>query len=95
MPANTPVFVIARDPNAPSPPIAVVRRELGEFPGSVAITDRDSMIPGRVVSGFETLEIIARVSVSGQPIQSSGDWFGDATAAPGEAVDVEISQQVP
>ena len=95
LPASTPVFVIARDPNAPSPPIAVVRRELGQLPGTVAITDGDAMIPGRVVSGFETLEIVARVSASGQPIQSSGDWFGSATASPGEAVDVEISQQVP
>ncbi len=95
LPPTTPVFVIARDPNAPSPPIAVVRRNLGDLPGTVAISDGDAMIPGRVVSGFESLEIVARVSVSGQPIQSSGDWFGTTTATPGEAVDVEISQQVP
>ncbi|MEM9333975.1 MAG: tetratricopeptide repeat protein [Pseudomonadota bacterium] len=95
LPANTPVFIIARDPNAPSPPIAVVRRELAELPGTVAITDADAMIPGRVASGFATLEIVARVSVTGQPIQNSGDWFGTVTAAPGDTVDVEISQQVP
>ncbi|MEM6513867.1 MAG: hypothetical protein AAF660_12700 [Pseudomonadota bacterium] len=93
--ASTPVFVIARDPNAPSPPIAVVRRTLADLPGSVALTDDDAMIPGRVISGFESVEIVARVSMTGQPIQSSGDWFGTANASPGETVDVEISQQVP
>ena len=77
--ANLPdstVFIIARDPNQPSPPIAVLRRRLTELPSSVSISDADAMIPGRVPSAFPQLEIVARVSLSGQPAAQPGDWFG-------------------
>ena len=33
------VFIIARDPNQPSPPIAAVRRRLSELPMEVALSD--------------------------------------------------------
>ena len=59
------VFIIARDPEQPSPPIAAVRRRLSELPADVAISDSDAMIPGRVPSAFSRLEIIARISISG------------------------------
>lgn len=91
------VFIIARDPAQPSPPIAAVRRRLSELPLVVALSDSDAMIPGRVPSGFDRLEIIARVSLSGQPIASSGDWFGQQiidTAAT-DRVQLIIDQQVP
>jgi len=55
------------------------------------------MIPGRVPSGFDRLEIIARVSLSGQPIASSGDWFGQQIidTAASDSVQLVIDQQVP
>ena len=91
------VFIIARDPAQPSPPIAAVRRRAAELPFDVAIGDSDAMIPGRVPSGFTQLEIVARVSMSGQPLAQSGDWFGQqtiSTAEPGE-VAIIIDEQVP
>jgi hypothetical protein len=55
------------------------------------------MIAGRVPSGFAQLEIIARVSLTGQPVAQPGDWFGqqivDTTAT--ETVQIIIDQQVP
>ncbi|MFT5500047.1 MAG: cytochrome c-type biogenesis protein CcmH [Woeseiaceae bacterium] len=95
--ADTTVFIIARDPNQPSPPIAAVRRRLSELPTQVTLSDSDAMIPGRVPSAFSTLEIVARISVSGQPIAQPGDWFGQeivdsSTAGP---VQISIDQQVP
>jgi cytochrome c-type biogenesis protein CcmH len=98
--ANLPdstVFVIVRDPMQPSPPIAAVRRRLAELPTVVTIGDSDAMIPGRVPSGFERLEVIARVSLAGQPVAATGDWFGQAiieTANSGN-VKITIDQQVP
>jgi cytochrome c-type biogenesis protein CcmH len=91
------VFVIARDPNQPSPPVAAVRRRLSELPAVVPIGDSDAMIPGRVPSGFASLEIIARVSLTGEPIAQSGDWFGQQIVEPasGAPVEVVINQQVP
>lgn len=94
---NTTVFVIARDPAQPSPPIAAVRRQLSELPATVSISDSDAMIPGRVLSGFQDLEIVARVSLSGQPIAASGDWFGQQVinSSSDRSIDITIDQQVP
>lgn len=94
---DTTVFVIARDPNQPSPPIAAVRRRLSELPAEVTLTDADAMIPGRVPSAFGKLEIIARVSLSGQPIAQSGDWFGQQVVDTemSNTVEISINQQVP
>jgi cytochrome c-type biogenesis protein CcmH len=98
--ANLPdatVFIIARDPNQPSPPIAAVRRRLSELPATVGIGDADAMIPGRVPSGFDTLEIVARVSLSGQPVAQPGDWYGQmqVNTTSVDAVSIVIDQQVP
>jgi len=63
----------------------------------VDISDSDAMIPGRVPSGFARLEIIARVSLAGQPVAASGDWFGDAVIETADSTEVQITidQQVP
>ena len=96
LPAAT-VFIIARDPAQPSPPIAVVRRRVSGLPADVAIGDSDAMIPGRLPSGFSQLEIVARVSMSGQPIAQAGDWFGQQTLSLTESAEVAIviDEQVP
>jgi len=96
LPEST-VFIIARDPNQPSPPIAAVRRRLSELPATVAIGDADAMIPGRVPSGFDSLEIVARVSISGQPVAQAGDWFGQrqVEADSNGTVEIVIDRQVP
>ena len=94
---NAVVFIIARDPAAPVPPIAVARRQLAELPAVVHLGDRESMVPGRELSGFAEFEIVARVSLSGQPGQQSGDWFGSVIVKPAESatVNLVISEQVP
>ena len=95
--ADSTVFIIARDPAQPSPPIAALRRRADELPAYVAIGDSNAMVPGRLPSGFAQLEIIARVSMSGQPVAQSGDWFGQQTISTTESSEIAISinQQVP
>ena len=88
------VYIIARDPAQPSPPIAAVRRKASELPMTVALGDADSMIPGRLLSSFENLEIVARASLSGQPLEQSGDWYGRQTTAAGGTVQIRIEQKV-
>ncbi|MGI9271403.1 MAG: tetratricopeptide repeat protein [Woeseiaceae bacterium] len=97
LPVEASVFVIARDPAQPSPPIAVTRRVLSELPATIELSDGDSMIPGRILSAFQDVEIVARVSVSGQPIAQSGDWFGAVVVKPAEnnRVSLLIDQQEP
>ena len=97
LPADAMVFVIARDPAQPSPPIAVTPHRLADLPLVVSLSDRNAMVPGRVLSGFAELEILARVSLSGQPMAQSGDWFGSLVIAPSDtnSVDLIIDQKVP
>ncbi len=91
------VFIIARDPDQPSPPLAAVRRRVSELPAAVPIGDSDAMIPGRVPSGYQRLEILARVSSTGQPVAQPGDWYGQQIVAPADsgAVNITIDRQVP
>jgi len=95
--ADTTVFVIVRDPAQPSPPIAVVRRQLVEFPTQVVFSDRDAMIPGRPLSAFANIEIVARVSLSGEPAAQAGDWFGSIVVDRRDAdtIELAIDQVVP
>jgi len=97
LPAEATVFVIARDPAQPMPPIAAARRRLSEFPLTVELGDRESMVPGRELSGFAEFELLARVSLTGQPSAQSGDWFGAVIVKPAEddSIELSIHQQVP
>jgi cytochrome c-type biogenesis protein CcmH len=91
------VFIIARDPAQPSPPIAATRRTVSELPARVSLGDADAMIPGRLLSAFDQVEIVARVSVSGGPIAQPGDWYGEHTISKPAAapIDIVIEKQVP
>jgi cytochrome c-type biogenesis protein CcmH len=91
------VFVIARDPAAPAPPIAVSRHSASELPALVSLTDAQSMVAGRDLSGFAEIELLARVSLSGSPAATSGDWFGSMIVRPAEeaSVSLTINQQIP
>jgi cytochrome c-type biogenesis protein CcmH len=94
---ETTVFVIVRDPAQPSPPIAVVRRQLADFPTQVVLSDRDAMIPGRPLSAFANIEIVARVSLSGEPAAQAGDWFGSLVVdrRTADTIELVIDQVVP
>ena len=91
------VFILARDPAAPSPPIAVTRVMLSQLPLQVDFSDSDSMMQGRTLSMFPEFELIARVAVSGQRTQQPGDWIGALQVRPADnkSVELTISEQVP
>jgi cytochrome c-type biogenesis protein CcmH len=95
--ADANVFLIARDPAQPSPPIAVSRLRLSELPKVVSMGDAQSMVQGRALSGFEEFELLARVSLSGSPAATSGDWFGSLIVRPADnnTVLLSIDRQVP
>lgn len=82
VPAGAPLFVLARS-SAGGPPLAAVRRGSGELPLSLTLTDADAMIQGTSLSQVEDLEIVARVSLTGRPVQSKGDLFGAVRYDPG------------
>ena len=97
MTADANVFLIARDPGQPSPPIAVSRLRVSELPTVVSLGDTQSMVEGRKLSGFEEFELLSRVSLSGSPAATTGDWFGSLIVRPADSntVFLSIDRQVP
>lgn len=71
-PATT-LFVIARIPGSPMP-TAVTRLTAGELPAEITLTDAMAMIPGTTLMALPNLELVARLSFSGQPTAQSGDY---------------------
>lgn len=97
VPSGASLFIFARNP-AGGPPVAVVRASAGALPGEFGLSDANAMIPGSSLASYETLSIVARVSSSGQPIEQSGDLFGEISYRPGQDLNVQalvIDQTVP
>lgn len=67
------VFVIARVPDGPPMPIAVRALDPAGLPEQLVLTDRDAMQPTRVLSAFQRVEVVARLSLSGDPKRQPGD----------------------
>lgn len=72
------LFVLARDPAAPGPPLAAQRHSSSELPLTVELTERDAMMPARSIANAARVEVVARLSQSGTPQARSGDFFGSA-----------------
>ena len=75
---GAPLFVFVRDPAQGGPPLAVKRLE-SHFPQDVALSPADSMVPGRVFSAGQSVQVVARIARSGSPVAASGDPFGEVT----------------
>lgn len=73
VPRNAVLFVIARNPQAPGPPLGVRRISNPVFPVSINLVDADSMIPALPVSGATSIQLLARLSLSGSPTKNAAD----------------------
>ena len=78
--AGTPVFIYARAPDSPGPPVAVMRTVTGSWPLHFKLDDSMAMMPGRKLSDFGTVTVEARISPSGDAIAKTGDLY--AASAP-------------
>lgn len=74
------VFIFARAISGPPMPLAAARHRVDELPITIVLDDSSAMIPGMQLSGFNQVEVVARISKSGQPIANSGDL--EAISAP-------------
>jgi cytochrome c-type biogenesis protein CcmH len=91
------LFIFARTPQG-GPPLAVIRQPASAIPGEFTLSDANAMTPGRSLADFDLLDIVARVSASGQPTAQPGDLFGELEFRPQQderAVDLLIDQVVP
>lgn len=73
-----PLFILARDPGAGGPPLAVQRHSSSDLPLTVELSERDAMIPARTIATVPKVLVVARVSRSGAPQEQSGDLYGEA-----------------
>jgi len=92
------LFLVAREPNRPGPPVAAVREHAAGLPMRLRITDADAMLPGRSLSALEQIQLVARIANGGDPIAQPGDLFGEAVlrmdAAQTETVVIVIDRTV-
>lgn len=82
VPESAVLYVIARDPAAPAPPLGVVRVPRPVFPVTVTLDDSNSMMPTRPVSGANQLEVLARLSLTGEPLPGADDPASEAVIVP-------------
>jgi cytochrome c-type biogenesis protein CcmH len=90
------LFIFARAPNERAP-VAVIRESVGGLPGRFSLSDGNVMIAGRSLTDFPELSLVARISLSGQPAEQSGDLFAEAVYRQGDdpMIALVIDQVVP
>lgn len=77
VPADTTLFVFAREAGNPNgPPLAVERLTAGDLPATLRLDDGDSMSPQMKISGAGQVLVTARLSRTGSVQASAGDWQG-------------------
>jgi cytochrome c-type biogenesis protein CcmH len=87
---GTPLFVSARQPGIPGPPLAAVRITSDALPTTVVLSDANSMVEGRNLSSIDDVEIVARVAFGGTAVTASGDLIGKGQQKKGGAADVAV-----
>jgi cytochrome c-type biogenesis protein CcmH len=99
---SMPLFILARDPSAGGPPLAVQRHSSADLPLTVELSERDAMIAARTIASVPRVQVVARLSRSGTPQARSGDFYGEAeydfsknAGAGGSTLNITIDRTVP
>ncbi len=87
---GTPLFVAARQPGIPGPPLAAVRMSSDQLPTTVVLSDANSMMEGRNLSSVDDVELVARVAFGGTAVTATGDLIGKVGQKKGGPTDVAI-----
>jgi cytochrome c-type biogenesis protein CcmH len=92
------VYVYAREWQGMPMPLAVVKLQAADLPATVTLDDTMAMPGGKLLSSVETVEVVARLSVSGSATPAEGDLEGSTGALKiadhGEVVSVVIDRQL-
>ncbi|HEY0505220.1 MAG TPA: tetratricopeptide repeat protein [Lysobacter sp.] len=96
VPAGATLFVIARQPGGPPMPVAVEKLPAKDFPREVTLDDGDSPMPTMKLSQLDKVEVLARISASGNAMPQPGDLEATARASDKSgAVELVIDQVRP
>ncbi|HEY1077348.1 MAG TPA: c-type cytochrome biogenesis protein CcmI [Fontimonas sp.] len=97
--ASDTLFVVARRPDAPGPPLAVQRLGARSLPAQVTLDDSNAMAPNIKLSSADRWDVIARISRSGTAQAQSGDLEGRLQVTREQAqqgpIKLVISRRVP
>lgn len=94
---NAMLFVYARSEDGDSIPIAVVREPVTEFPVQVTLDNTNVMMPSRKLGDFKRVQLIARISNSGQAKPENGDLVGavsNISPLLGNPIDLIIREKI-
>ncbi len=92
---DTTLFIFARAPSGPPMPVAASRHTLSELPLTLTLSDANAMGPMAKLSQFERVDLVARISLSGQPTAQPGDLEAsakDIRVGQSEVVELVIRQ---
>ena len=94
--AGAPLFVLARSPGKPGPPLAA-RRLQAQFPQDVRLSAADAMLAGTGFERGQEIEVAARISLGGGALARPGDPFGSVRVKVGSGgvINLTIDQITP
>ncbi|WP_127477015.1 c-type cytochrome biogenesis protein CcmI [Sulfurivermis fontis] len=83
------LFIMARPPEG-GMPIAALRRQVRDLPLKIVLDDSAALGAGRSLGDFKRVEVVARISRSGNAAAASGDLEGSVLVDPRQVEPVEI-----
>lgn len=92
------LYVFARPVEGGGPPLAAKRIELGKLPVHLQLSDEDSPMPAARLSSREQVQLMARLSKSGDVAAASGDLEADpvqVSTRPGERIILVLNRTRP
>lgn len=89
------VFVFARDPAGPPMPLVARRFTLDQLPAEVTLTARDAMLPNVKLTEGQPVQLIARVSPTGDPMQGTHQGQLNVEVGADEPALLVIDQPIP
>ena len=72
------LFVYARAVSGPKMPLSLARFNVSKLPVTVDLTKEMAMMPAMTIDSFEQVEVLARISKSGQAISQPGDLISSS-----------------
>lgn len=90
IPSSGHVFVIARGSGQPGAPIAARKLPLTHLPMKFTLSDADAMLPGQKLSSLQSVDLLVRISATGDATARDGDLESVPMAVKVGAVDVTV-----
>lgn len=98
MSADDTLFVYARAIEGPPIPLAIVRQTASALPLQVTLDDSMAMMPSNKLSDHTAVQVIARLSKSGDAKPESGDLIGtieSVSTSESDIINLIISNKIP